>query len=400
LVAGNVEAGGAAIHSLNRHMASFIETLGLHRDDSMLEDQKVAEWLDAKVSEGGIASWDGTSLRTVSPFDFPVSLLRTRHLVTEVTSKWEMIYDLQKKNNSFVHPYDMLDKLGVGSLATRSASDWLSGRWLDKSFLERFVDGISRVNYGQDASINAFADSVSLAGAGLVGSLYSVKEGNAEVMSGLLKASGAELRQKRVTAVRQSTSGYDVCTESFCESFSSVVLAAPLELADIELESALEPTSPRRTYQTTVATFVLADGLKKSFFDLPGDVLDADTVVTTANQSIPFNSVSVHGVSGGRKVYKLFSQAVPSQELLDALFLNASSEIRQFVWKAYPVLKPRPASQWPAFRLHGGEKGGLYYVNAMETAVSCMETEAVAAKNVALLLTADLAGQGSSELMI
>mmetsp|Transcript_1274 Transcript_1274/g.2662 ORF Transcript_1274/g.2662 Transcript_1274/m.2662 type:complete len:466 (-) Transcript_1274:25-1422(-) len=383
----SVEAGGAAIHSLNKYMASFIETLGLHRDDSAKSKES---WLSAAASaDGGIASWDGGTLRKVSPLDFPISLLRTRQLVKEVTGKWEMIYDLQKKNVSFAHPYDLLERVGVASLATKSARDWLSGRWLDSGFLERFVDGISRVNYGQDSSINAFADAVSLAGAGLVGSLYSVKEGNAQVMSGLLNASGAKLRQQHVKAVRESTSGYEVCTESSeCESFASVVLATPLELAEIDLGS-LQP-SARRAYQTTVATFVLADGLKKSFFDLQGDIVDADTVVTTANSSIPFNSVAVHGVSGSRKVYKLFSEAVPSQELLDSLFANASAEIRQFVWKAYPVLTPRSPSQWPSFRLHGGDTGGLYYVNAMETAVSCMETEAVGAKNVALLVTQDL----------
>jgi hypothetical protein len=50
----------------------------------------------------------------------------------------------------------------------------------------------------------------------------------------------------------------------------------------------------------------------------------------------------------------------------------------------YPVLKP--SEQWPPFRL--GKR--LYYANAMESAVSTMETEAVAARNVVGLLKNDL----------
>ncbi|HEX6988522.1 MAG TPA: hypothetical protein VF282_03580, partial [Bacillota bacterium] len=49
-----------------------------------------------------------------------------------------------------------------------------------------------------------------------------------------------------------------------------------------------------------------------------------------------------------------------------------------------------PVSGWPPFRLGPG----LYYVNAMESAVSTMETEAIAARNVANLLARDLAQPG------
>merc|ERR1712187_410966 len=79
------------------------------------------------------------------------------------------------------------------------------------------------------------------------------------------------------------------------------------------------------------------------------------------------------------------------------LFVNASEEREQIVWRAYPELQP--SEQWPSFRLHSHDHGAVYYVNAMESPVSCMETEAVGAKNVALLYLADKRrrAQGSAE---
>ncbi len=54
------------------------------------------------------------------------------------------------------------------------------------------------------------------------------------------------------------------------------------------------------------------------------------------------------------------------------------------VLRAYPVL--RPDRDLPPFRL----AAGLYWVNAMEFAASTMETETIAARNVANLVEADL----------
>merc|ERR1712048_805907 len=93
------------------------------------------------------------------------------------------------------------------------------------------------------------------------------------------------------------------------------------------------------------------------------------------------------GTSGGRNVYKVFSSAPLNASLLNDIFINASEEQEQIVWRAYPELQP--SGPWPSFRLHSNSHGAVYYVNAMESPVSCMETEAVGAKNVALLYLAD-----------
>lgn len=68
--------------------------------------------------------------------------------------------------------------------------------------------------------------------------------------------------------------------------------------------------------------------------------------------------------------------------LLDTLF-GERGETRRLTWQAYPLLNP--TTDWPPFRL----APALYYVNAMESPVSTMETEAIGARNVVNLLIQD-----------
>jgi prenylcysteine oxidase/farnesylcysteine lyase len=104
-----------------------------------------------------------------------------------------------------------------------------------------------------------------------------------------------------------------------------------------------------------------------------------DTVLTVEDDTIPFSSLGLVATStDGALVYKLFSRD-PVQ-----LFCSRDA-LEQIRWEAYPVL--RPSDDVPPFRL----ADGLYWVNAMEFAVSTMETEAVAARNVANLVAAQLA---------
>jgi len=97
-----------------------------------------------------------------------------------------------------------------------------------------------------------------------------------------------------------------------------------------------------------------------------------------------FSSVGRIGRSSATRhpIYKVFSRETLTDEQISELFAKPS-EVERFVWLAYPVLKP--SQQWPPFRL--GRR--IYYANAMESAVSTMETEAVAGRNVVGLLRQD-----------
>ncbi|HEY6333679.1 MAG TPA: FAD-dependent oxidoreductase, partial [Blastocatellia bacterium] len=255
-------------------------------------------------------------------------------------------------------------------------------------FVREFVDGISRNNYGQGSSLHAFANVVSLAGAGFAGgSLFSIEGGNSGLAERLLQQAGVDLRlNTRVRKIRGVEAGgrqYLVVADDGTDwSFDAVVIAAPLEVAEIEIEvPGIEGRLiADRPFQVTHATFVAGE-LNRAFFGAHAGATLPGTILTVEDPKIWFSSVGRVGFSPAVTVpvYKVFSRETLSDQQLDRMF-RSRYEVERIVWRAYPSLSA--AAVWPAFEL----APGLYYPNAMESAVSTIETEAVAARNVAGLL--------------
>ena len=170
----------------------------------------------------------------------------------------------------------------------------------------------------------------------------------------------------------------------------AVVLATPTGASTLAISGVELPDSALSAYpfQVTWATFIKGTP-RADYFGLAsiGDLPDA--VLTVEDDEIPFNSIGLVATSSdGSHVYKLFSRVKVPESLLDEVF-ESRDAVEQVRWEAYPVL--RPIGDLPPFRL----ADGFYWVNAMELAVSTMETEAVAARNVANLVAAQLASSGA-----
>ena len=101
-------------------------------------------------------------------------------------------------------------------------------------------------------------------------------------------------------------------------------------------------------------------------------------------EDLPFCTVGFKGVAPatGLMVFKLFSRDELSNSLLDEIF-EGRDETMRHVWEgAYTMLSPTPLKSWPDFELSASPP--VLYASAMESAVSCMETEIIAAKNAAI----------------
>jgi len=169
----------------------------------------------------------------------------------------------------------------------------------------------------------------------------------------------------------------------------------------------------KRPYQTTWTTFVVAEGLNPKFFGRKDDEHVPTFIFTTESPAIPFSSVAAlrqvsddgseeggmstahphphphphssresHTEPHSQVLYKMFSRNEPSETLLDQVFKGRSFTLRH-EWKAYPVLQPYPAEEWPAIVL---DRPGIYYINSFESAVSTIETTIIASKNVVNLI--------------
>jgi len=163
------------------------------------------------------------------------------------------------------------------------------------------------------------------------------------------------------------------------EEFDVVVVATPLEFANINFVNINLPTKGfSRPFQVTHVTLITGE-LNKSYFNaLETDELP-NTIGTIENPDIPFSSISVKGKGKDQFIYKIFSRQELSEETLNSLF-GKRTHTHRLKWNAYPVLIP--VNEFPPIKIHDQ----LYYINALESALSVIEMSALGAKNVANLI--------------
>lgn len=404
-----IDEGATSVSTLNVYLVEWMREFNISR---------------ATDARGEIGIWDGRSFRFRADAGSPLfaarvlwrygaSPLRLRGALRTTVAKLRAVYELQAAGASFDSPEQLFRALGLFESTQANAATELARAGVGARFVSELVDGASRCNYLQpSAELSAFVNLVSLAGAALEGSVFRVHGGTAALTRRVLNASRARVRtgvevlaierragsERFTLATRPADRARGAAVE--LERFDAVVIAAPLEASAIELRVAGAPPVQReRPFVRTHVTFVEADGLSGAWFGASAAAAVGE-VLTVTNESLPFHSIglsarlaraapemSAQDAAARRGVWKLFSKAPLADAQLDGLFA-ARGTTRRVVWDApgaYPVLRPTPL--WPPFKL----APGLAYAGAMESAVSCMETQAIAGRNAALLVAAGLA---------
>jgi len=381
-----VEAGGTIIHETNRYMVGFVDRLGLQRVEPHQQGEgsaaRVGVWDGRRLVFRTHASTVRTRLSAVARYGVR-SPLRMQRAVARGVEQWNAVYSHVESGTGFRTPHALCSELGLAGMLEMDGRRWLSDSGVQGRFVDEYASPVGRVMYGQDVSMHALATSIALAGAGLAGSLFSVGGGNRLVCEGLLREAGAKMHTgSEVVGLSRAEPGFCLrLSDGQAPRHDVVVLATPAGPAALDVggldvcASAVRP----RPFQTTWATFVMGEP-RADYFGLSDPAEVPDTLLTLEDDAIPFSSLGLVGASpDGCPVYKFFSREEPKESLLDQVFPHRSA-VEQVRWQAYPVL--RPSGDLPPFRL----ADGLYWVNAMEFAVSTMETEVVAARNVANLV--------------
>jgi prenylcysteine oxidase/farnesylcysteine lyase len=385
-----VESGGTIIHETNRYVAGFVDRLGLERVEPHQREGGAEESVGVWNGEGFPFRTHGSALitRLAAVWRFGVMApLRLQRAVAQGVARWNQVYDHLERGAAFHSPAALCEELGLADLLRIDGRQWLAESGVRGRFVDEYATPVGRIMYGQDVSMNGLATSIALAGAGLAGSLFSVGGGNRLVCDGLVREADATLRTNiEVTGVVRK--GANVTLELSDGSFAShdaVVLATPAGASTLAVSGMELPESALSAYpfQVTWATFIKGTP-RAEYFGLRARDELPDAVLTVEDDAIPFNSLGLVATApDGNHIYKLFSRQRASDSLLDDLF-ESRDAVEDIRWEAYPVL--RPMNELPPFRL----ADGVYWVNAMELAVSTMETEAVAARNVANLVAAEL----------
>jgi prenylcysteine oxidase/farnesylcysteine lyase len=205
--------------------------------------------------------------------------------------------------------------------------------------------------------------------------IYSIPEGNDKVPQNLLDSLSTEpLLKHKVNAIEKSSDDkYWVSGDNFSEKYDYVITAAPLEQLKIKFD---DITIPKRMREfLTVHIRVVHGTIAPEYFgldkpdDLPGFIL-------TTKESDRITHMSVHHVRSNQiPYYSISSTESLSDDQLDEIFHEWKLDLSHTWEAAYPIFKP--ISEIPPSRLDEG----LFNLNAIESAVSTMESSAFVANN-------------------
>ncbi|EFA75628.1 hypothetical protein PPL_11134 [Heterostelium album PN500] len=374
------ELGGSIIHPLNENI------------NQLVKDLKLEVYYPEK--NGTIFSiWNGEKMI------FQQSTLH--HLV----DKFKMIYNylldpIRFKNsrdvvvNNFLKSYkyeepfntvqEFFDRIDLPDITKVTAEQFfVTNASISKPFIEEILSAAIRVNYNQDYDkIAAFAAMIALVGA--EDDLYAIKGGNYLLAKKMLEKSQSATIKQSVKTIKKEKESYKITavnqegTEKDYE-FDIVILATPLELANIKLQDIDNANNiVHKEYKTVNTYLIAATSLNPTYFGLPPNEKIPEHVLTSHNKSIPFFVASRNPrgiIKDGRTLFKMFSENKLDEELFSKLFNNHTT-LKLHAWKAYPVLTP--TSKFPPIKIDNN----LYYINAFEHAVSTMETETIASKNL------------------
>jgi prenylcysteine oxidase/farnesylcysteine lyase len=214
---------------------------------------------------------------------------------------------------------------------------------------------------------------------------------------------------------------YDLSINHTTSTFDEVIIAAPLQFANLTITPAPKHVPDAIPYvKLHVTLFASPFKLDPSAFNLAAGSNVPQYVLTTVPPtekpldghpgSPGFYSISMHYTSLNRRaspprqeyIYKIFSaehvnstflshvlgHAVSSQEAEGSDVNGVVSWVYSKVWHSYPREYPRVTFE--EIRLdderEDGSDGGLWYTSGIESFISTMETSALSGKNVARLV--------------
>ena len=337
------------------------------------------------------------------------TLMKLEKFVENLLNSFSTIYDKLDNGLGYETVEKLLDEMGPMSKSGQSShemnlltkvsiADKLRGLSMSDEFINELAMIAMKVNYNQfPENIHAFVGAVSLAG--IQDGLWRVRGGNYRIPECLLKKSSSTLLPSRVDTIKPNKEGrYDLSYDNIVEAFDIVVVATPLT----EDKTNLKLVGPQGilhfpgNYQRTLA-YLVHGSLNMSSFEVHDDsgtenffMIDRNDPISSLSRLTPVDFKPDVEVETP-EVYKVFSRV----ELIDADFAKYFAQVHSKMlvdWLAYPQYKS--AQDMESFVL----QNNLYYLNAIEWSASAMEMSALAAKNVANLISTKLNGNVKEKL--
>ncbi|KAK9809372.1 hypothetical protein WJX73_009603 [Symbiochloris irregularis] len=324
-----VELGASIFCELNYYLRDWAESLQLGRVPAGLNttDAPFAIF-DGSSFVFQQSTWSAVSLCRLV-WRYGLSYFRFRAAPTAIVQKYLRFYTLQREGFSADTPEQLLQEVGLFDLTQKTFKDAIEAIIGSGSAAARFLDellsGINRVNYNQ-AALNAFAGMVSMFPF-VDDRLYHVRGGNVRLSKALLTHAAARVHHPAaIQAIQRQPDGRwrltltsdTAATRQEDMIYDAVMVATPLEQANIQFEGFDPPPLPPRKYQRTVTTLV-SGRLQPTYFGVAA-LPPGESIMVTAAAKTPFSSIApVIVFPNGTITYKIFSAEPLATTLLNEI---------------------------------------------------------------------------------
>ena len=301
---------------------------------------------------------------------YKLSVLRLLLSLREANGKIRKWYEEERS----VEFWELFERVDLDKWYKMPLDQILVEMGVDKDFIDEIITPITRIIYSQNAELGGFAGISSLLG--VYGeSMYSLEDGNDVLPRKLLEASASKVKLGcKVKSIEKMSNGFfRLLSEDNISVFDGVIIAAPLEVADIAVDNVAVQKSQACEYQK-IYIRVMNGTVDSRYFNLDASTKLPSTILTS-KEADPITRFSVRESTRDESWVTVTSTEPIGNDLLDDLFKNGRT-ILDHTWKAaYPVFKP--TQKIPSTFLDKG----LIYLNAIESAASSLESSAFAALN-------------------
>ena len=361
------ELGAAFLNSTNRTVCDLVKEM-------KLEVKKLEDTAD-------IAVWNGTEIifKSSQPMfynllkliaSYKLSVPKILFGLREAKKKIERFYRKEKPAEF----WELFESAGLDRWYRKRFDQILVEMGIDSKFIDEIVTPITRIIYSQDAALGGFAGLSSLLRV-YGGSIYRLMDGNDVLPRRLLEASDSKVKlDSKVESVERTSKGsFRVIVRDNTSIVDGVIIATPLEAADITFEGVATQEPQAREYQKIYIKLMKGE-VNSRYFNLDKSA-ELPAMILTTKEADPITRFSINKATKDESLVTVTSKEPIGNDILGEIFKNGRT-ILDHTWSAaYPVFKP--TERLPSTFIDKG----LIFLNAIESAASSLESSTFAALN-------------------
>ena len=376
----NNELGAAFFNPMNKTVCNLVNELGLEIKKSE-ESMDIGIWNGNEITFRSNQSNFYMMLKLFSKYK--LSIVKLLLCLKETNKKIKKMYLQEEKPTEL---WQLFESIGLDKWYKRSFDQILLELGIDEKFIDELITPITRIIYSQNAELGGFAGISSLLG--VYGEeMYSLKEGNEVLPKKILIASAAKVKlNNKVTSIEKTSKNrFRVLVGKSTYFFDNVIVATPHEGAKITFEGDSKRKLDTCEYQK-IYIRLLKGVVNSKFFNLK-DTTKIPSIILTSKGADPITRFSIKPSTKNDSFVAITSTEPIGNDFLVDLF-KTGQIILDHTWSgAYPIFNP--IQKIPPICLDNG----LFYLNAIESAASSLESSTFAASKIIKILKKQLSSK-------